>query len=375
MPFGQSVVWPAAERSAAKPWLWNERTDMLWIAGGASLLFAVAAVPASYLWVGFGPALITAFLHLGSLVNYPHYMATYELAVRERAKRPRNFWWLVGTTPVMLALASATVLWPERLLIPLVRVYLTWSAYHYASQHFGIASMYAARQGRPLTPLEKVPLRASFVGIAIYMMISLNMMTAETVYGATPGFQQIDAILPRAIYPAALVVLVASLAAFALANHRLRLRTARGFDLAVWTLALANFVWFVIPNVWLPGSQAPWLGARLAIWVPIATPFFHCAQYLGVAADRARADQPVRPVRWLALLVAAGLLSFEGTVWVLPRVVAITPSQALLVVVSILNIHHFVIDGIIWKQPKRAPRSIQGTVHGGSGQLLVAPSR
>ena len=54
---------------------------MLWIAGGASLLFAVAAAPASYLWAGFGPVLITAFLHLGSIVNYPHYMATYELAV------------------------------------------------------------------------------------------------------------------------------------------------------------------------------------------------------------------------------------------------------------------------------------------------------
>jgi hypothetical protein len=185
------------------------------------------------------------------------------------------------------------------------------------------------------------------------------MTTAETVLGATPGFQTVDAILPRGVYPAALVVLAASVAAFALANHRLRLRTKRGFDSAVWTLALVNFVWFVIPNVWLPGSQGPWLGARLAIWVPIATPFFHCVQYLGVAAARARADQPVRPIRWLATLVAAGLLSFEGTVWVLPRVMAITPSQALLVVVSIINIHHFVMDGRIWKQPKKAPSSIR----------------
>jgi len=77
-----------------------------------------------------------------------------------------------------------------------------------------------------------------------------------------------------------------------------------------------------------------------------------------VAADRARTDQPLRPIRWLALLVAAGLLSFEGTIWVLPQLVAITPSQALLMVVSIINIHHFVIDGIIWKQPKTVARTI-----------------
>jgi hypothetical protein len=181
MSFGQPIVWPAAERNAAKRWLWNKRTDLLWIAGSASLLFAVAAVPASYLWAGFGPILITAFLHLGSLVNCPHYMATYELAVRERARRPRNFWWLAGTTPLMLALAWATVLWPERLLIPLVRVYLTWSVYHYASQHFGIASMYSAKQGRPLVAPEKVPLRASFIGVAIYMMISQALLLVVSI--------------------------------------------------------------------------------------------------------------------------------------------------------------------------------------------------
>jgi len=346
----QPIVWPAGRAHATGQWVWSERIDMLWIAGGASILFAAVAAPASYLWADFGPVIIATFLHLGVIVNYPHYAATYELAVRERTKRPRGFRWLVGTAPLMLAVAAAAVCWPALLVMPLVRVYLTWSAFHYAAQHFGIASMYSAKGGRPLLLLEKRPLQASFVGVAVYMMIALNMMNAETLVGTTSAYSVIAAVLPHAIYPLAIAILAASVAAFVLGNARLRARTGRGFDRSVWLLALTNCTWFVVPNIWLPGADEPWFGELFAIWVPIAVPFFHCAQYLGVAADRARAEQPLRPVLWMSSLVALGLLLFEATAWALPRVTSIAASQALLIVTSILNIHHFVLDGVIWKR-------------------------
>jgi hypothetical protein len=354
-PFGglRPIVWPARRGTVAGPWVWSERIDMLWIAGGASLLFGAVAVPVSYLWAGFGPVVVATFLHLGVIVNYPHYAATYELAVRERTTRRRGFRWVVATSPLMFALAAAAVRWPALLVIPLARVYLTWSAFHYAAQHFGIASMYSAKGGRPLLPREKRPLQASFVGVAVYMMIALNMIDtdAETLSGATAGYDVIGAVLPHAIYPLAVTVLAASGAAFLLGNARLLARTGRGFDRSVWLLALTNCAWFVVPNIWLPGAKEPWLGALTALWVPIAVPFFHCVQYLGVAADRARSEQPLRPVLWMSSLVALGLLLFEATVWGLPRITSIAASQAVLIVTSILNIHHFVIDGVIWKRP------------------------
>jgi hypothetical protein len=328
--------------------------DMLWIAGGASLVFGAVALPAAYLWAGVGSVLVTTFLHLGTIVNYPHYAATYEIAVRERTARPRGFRWLLATTPLMLALAAAAVRWPALLVLPLVRLYLTWSAFHYAAQHFGIASMYSAKGGRPLLPGEKRPLQASFVGVAVYVMITLNMMNAETLSSASPDYRVMGAILPRAIYPLALVVLAASVGAFFLSHARLLARTGRSFDRSVWLLALTNCAWFVVPNIWLPGAKEPWLGELFAIWVPIVVPFFHCAQYLGVAADRAREAQPIRPVLWMSLLVALGLLLFEATIWGLPRFTSIAAAQAVLIVTSILNIHHFVIDGVIWKRPQRA---------------------
>ena len=53
----------------------------------------------------------------------------------------------------------------------------------------------------------------------------------------------------------------------------------------------------------------------------------------------------------MSSLVALGLLLFESTIWGLPRITSIAASQAALIVTSILNIHHFVIDGVIWKRP------------------------
>ena len=344
------LVWPPRRGTATGPWIWNERIDTLWIAGGASLLFAAVALPVAYLWTGLGPVVGATFLHLGVIVNYPHYAATYELAVRERTKRPRGFRWLVATSPLMLAVAVAAVRWPALLVMPLFRVYLTWSAFHYAAQHFGIASMYSAKGGRPLLPREKRPLQASFVGVAIYMMIALNMIDGHTLAGAMPGYQVMEAVLPRAIYPLAVVVLAASVATFVLGNGRLLARTGRGFDRSVWLLALTNCAWFVVPNIWLPGAKQPWLGELFALWVPLAVPFFHCAQYLGVAADRARSEEPLRPVLWMSSLVVLGLLLFEATVWGLPRVTSIAASQAVLIVTSLVNIHHFVLDGVIWKR-------------------------
>ena len=344
------LVWPPRRGTATGPWIWNERIDTLWIAGGASLLFAAVALPVAYLWTGLGPVVGATFLHLGVIVNYPHYAATYELAVRERTKRPRGFRWLVATSPLMLAVAVAAVRWPALLVMPLFRVYLTWSAFHYAAQHFGIASMYSAKGGRPLLPREKRPLQASFVGVAIYMMIALNMIDGHTLAGAMPGYQVMEAVLPRAIYPLAVVVLAASVATFVLGNGRLLARTGRGFDRSVWLLALTNCAWFVVPNIWLPGAKQPWLGELFAFWVPLAVPFFHCAQYLGVAADRARSEEPLRPVLWMSSLVVLGLLLFEATVWSLPRVTSIAASQAVLIVTSLVNIHHFVLDGVIWKR-------------------------
>jgi len=306
----------------------------------------------AYLWAGFGPAIVVVLLHLSVIVNYPHYAATYEIAVRERATRPRGFRWLVATSPVMVAVAAAAIRWPA-LVTPLFRLYLTWSAFHYAAQHFGLASMYSAKGGRPLLPREKRPLQASFVGVAVYLMITLNMIDAQMLPGATSGYRVMGAVLPRSIYPLAVAVFAASVAALCLGNARLRARTGRGLDRSVWLLALTNCAWFVVPNIWLPGAKEPWLGDLFAFWVPVAVPFFHCAQYLGVAADRARSDEPLRPVLWISSLVLVGLSLFEATVWGLPRITSIAAPQAVLIVTSIVNIHHFVIDGVIWKRPQR----------------------
>jgi hypothetical protein len=58
-------------------------------------------------------------------------------------------------------------------------------------------------------PREKRPLQASFVGVAVYMMIALKMINAQTLSGAT-RLSGMVAVLPREIYPLPVAMLASA---------------------------------------------------------------------------------------------------------------------------------------------------------------------
>ena len=129
-----------------------------------------------------------------------------------------------------------------------------------------------------------------------------------------------------------------------------------GLGRAVRILFATNFVWFVLPFVHPLGSDVPWGGAALAEWVPFALPFFHCAQYLGVCGFRARTAGPMRPAFYSGALVVLGLLLFEATTRSLPYLSALDYERSLMLVPAVINIHHFFLDGLMWKT-RRKPAS------------------
>jgi hypothetical protein len=363
------IVWPSHEGKSQGLWLWNRPIDMTVVAGGGFFLFAAVAVPLTYAWAGFGPAIITLFAHLGVAVNYPHYAATYELAYRERRRQTRTWNLMFWSLPVLLAMTVAGIVYDRYLLSPLVRLYLTWSAYHYAKQHFGLAAMYQARARTPLMPAEKLPLQVSFVGVGVFQMVTVNMWGADPVvrsYG-DPNTVKLLAVLPTTIYPLAIFVLIVSMLALAYAQLRLKKRVGKGFVSPVWLLALTNVAWFVVPNVWIPwGAPGPWLHPALALWIPIAIPFFHCAQYLGVTTHRARSTSAVRPVFLLVALMILGLVLFEATATVITKASWLVEQRALVLMASLVNIHHFWLDGLMWKRPKPAKTKTPVTVTDGA---------
>lgn len=375
MAFGKAVVWPQAGPGSG--WIWGRRADLFWIAGGGFFVALALIAPLAVLGgERAGSFLNEAFLKLAIVCNYPHYIATYQVLVRERTSRPRNFRILLVSTVVMLGVLALVASVPDLFWGPVVRLYLTWSAHHYAAQHFGMAAMYSARFGRPLAEREKRPLQAGFLGIGVFMMLMANTVGGDPAAAArVVGLGEDGGAVPIAAFPdwiylPALGLVLASVGAAILAERRLAARSGRGFEPVVWLLFATNVAWFVVPHLRIPGRE-PWLPPALVLALYGAPAFFHCAQYLAVTAHRSLQSGPMRPIVTYAILVWGGWMLFNGTahLGIVPAMFAIDELRGLLLVVTVINLHHFWVDGLIWRRAKAAP----GTVPAPSAEPPPAP--
>lgn len=351
-----TIEWPAVDPKAG-PWLWNPRQDLVWVVGLGSLLFGAIAVPLSIAVPAVSALLVTAFVHLGVICNHPHYAVTYQLIWRERARARSSYLWLLASTPIAVALVFYAAFFNHPLIGLLNRVYLTWSAYHYAAQHFGVASMYQAREKRALAPTEKRAVQVGFVAVALYIMLLLNMQHGlgdGTVFAGASRGSAFGLMLPAAAYPFAVAVAAIGVVAYAIGEALHKKRTGAGLGREARLLFAANFAWFVLPYVHLPGAKGPWIGESVATWLPYAQPFFHCAQYLAVCGWRARTTGGIKPVYYFMTLVAIGLLLFEAGTYGIGALARLDEAQAILLVPAVINIHHFFLDGLMWKA-KRKP--------------------
>ena len=366
-------MWSSTVGAPQGRWLWSRNVDVLLIGGALFFPFAAIAIPFAFLVPGFGAALVSFFLAASLVVNNPHYAATYHLVVTEREKQPRVYKWLVGSVLVMIPVTIACVHWIDYTLLPVRRIYLTWTAWHYSAQHFGIAAMYAARNKRPMHDREKLPLQVAFVGVGIFMMMSLNLFNPPTTgpfsLSATESAYALSHFAWA--YPLGLFVVGVSLVAAIVAHVRVKERTGKGLDAMAWLLFAVNFFWFVIPSL-IVGKNNFWGHPEIALWFPCSLPFFHCIQYLGVTSHRARSMGDVKPLFLFGLLVVVGWLLFQGFSMGVTATSHVDAIRSFGLVVTLVNIHHFWIDGMMWKRPKKAPAPAVVAVPAKAGVLADA---
>ena len=334
-----------------RPWLSGPASDLLLGCGGLfSIAFVVFALAGREFFTSLPPAVPALLVYL---IGMPHYGATLVRVYDHRDDR-RAYWrFSIAAT---LAIAALFVV---GLRVPLVAsllftIYLSWSPWHYAGQNYGIAMMFVRRRGVPLPEYAKRALRLSFVlsfllvlillhledkGVAIYRDVHLLPIGIPTAW-ATPLFAVI------------LVGYIGALLVFAFAA----LRAASSRELA--------------PTLAIVGTQILWHSLPIAIsgfglhteLVPLAreqrATFFtwiaagHGVQYLWITSYYARsADDWRGPWRYYAKALAAGT-----AIWTLPCVLLApgllgVPSFSgfFLLLASVVNLHHFVLDGAIWK--------------------------
>jgi tetratricopeptide (TPR) repeat protein len=354
----------ATSTTAAAPlappggWLFGRWLDLLFGCG-----LAYAAVFLGLVVVGrelrlTQPNLVFPLAFLA--VSIPHYGATL-LRVYERARDRRAY--ALFSIWITLALAAAFL---GALFVPalgtfLVTLYFTWSPWHYTGQNYGLAVMFLRRRGVAIEGGEKRWLYASFV--LSFLLVAVVSHSAGVGVRASAAYGGGDAIrfAPLGI-PVALVSLLApalcaaQLGALAVTFASLARRASTRALAPVLGLWLSQALWFTLPYAclqfnWLQGLDVlDWRNNNhYFMWIALA----HAAQYMWVTAYYARQSGAQRslPAFWLKAMAAGAL------VWTLPLLLfwkpgfaVLSPDEGMLVLVAaIANLHHFVLDGAIWK--------------------------
>ncbi len=232
-------------------------------------------------------------------------------------------------------------------------LYLTWSPYHYAAQTFGLATMYSYRSGCRFDERERSLLRAvcllpfarAFVGGAPFGHGLGWVVPYGTLVGTPSRYAALSGLLTALDW----LSLAAPIVLFAWFVRRADTRTAADgsaratLPILALVLMLSNASWWVLFSYW-----------DAVVWATI----LHGVQYLGIVAIFHSEDRMQRSdnrhgrayhVGWLLVVcIALGYGLFQC--W--PRAfmwAGYGRVESVYMVIAAINIHHFIVDGYIWK--------------------------
>jgi hypothetical protein len=335
-------------------WLFGAVPDLL-LGCGLGYLLVLA------LQGGMGVQWLAAWVPAGLLVmtaSIPHYGATL-LRVYESAEDRRKYVLFAVHVTVAVAILFAVGLRNALVGSLLLTLYLTWSPWHYSGQNYGVLLMLLRRRGVEISPAAKRWIYASFLLSFGLTVLAVHGMERGGVYA--PGSYQGTAFrlmplgIPGSVTALLLPAVAVAYGASLLVASALLLRKASARALLPGALILVTqAAWFVIPVV----LRASGVGADAAAGVYTAYAFIwiaaaHAVQYLWVSAYYARASGAAR-----ALLPYLGKTVLAGyAVWVLPALIFAPgllgrlpyESGLAVLVAACVNLHHFILDGAIWK--------------------------
>jgi len=275
---------------------------------------------------------------LATLINMPHFMASYRMVYRDRAMILRHRWASIYV-PLLMLLYVMVALWQAQYSPAMVTVFVTVSsgylAWHYTGQVWGMMASYAWLEGVRFEPAERLLVRGS---LRILLVWHLSWFAYHNVAGRDREI----------LYQVVSWATLAGLGLGAAGLARLRKRTGRMPPLRAIVAWLAIFVWYAAM------ARDP----RAIFWVQIA----HALQYLefpvrveinrhlGQAAGRLTArlagyGAALLAVSWLiGMVVPKTAMEVIGAAW------GERPGQvAPILILSFINIHHYFTDGVIWK--------------------------
>jgi len=319
--------------------------------------------------------------HAAHVVNDPHFAVTYLLFYRDGARRAfdnriataqRFRYVLAGfVAPLVLGVwgigaaatgSASTLGWMIQLMFFLV-------GWHYTKQGFGVMMVLSARRGVRYSTLERRLLLAHCLSAWAYAWSS----------PADPGRDVVETgVLYRSLAQPALLETV-TLVAFA----------ASGLAL----ITVLGRKWYREPAA---RAYVPLIGLLVSVWlwtvfshvdplVAYVIPLLHSLQYLYFVAllrgNEARAEQgppDFRAPPWVRLAMLYGaalalgfLLLRQGPAWLdgvfvlsdvddPSRVIGVGPTPYLAAFVTFVNVHHYLMDAVIWRRDNPDTRYLRG---------------
>jgi hypothetical protein len=315
--------------------------------GGLSLLVLVPLLVS-----GRGDLLLVSVgvqVWLTTLINMPHFLASYRMVYRSRESVRAHPWAAVYVPIVLLACCAFAVAESrstDLYLSAILTVQNAYLAWHYTGQAWGMMATYAFLEGTPFSTLERRLVRGG-----LYILLTWHVVwffnAAYESWGLAPLYEVVTT--------ATMVALGMGLIGFGL----LKARTDRFPPIRTLIPWAAIFVWYAA--LWRWGLPALFL-------VQIA----HAIQYL-IFPIRVEANLTLRGeyggaghlVRHMALYlvvllsasVVAAILLPRGAMVVVTNWLGSRPGQVVgFAILAFLNIHHYFTDGAVWKLRNAAVR-------------------
>jgi hypothetical protein len=291
---------------------------------------------------GINTDIIFYFAMIASIfINFPHFSATvYRLY--QTSANTRQFPVTAFALPFVVLAAVVGSLWQPEVIAPsFLLIYIIWSPYHYCGQTVGLTLIYAKRSGFTIGPRERLALSGFIFSAFVYGFTHAAPFGAN-FYGMTLP----TLAIPDWVSGAALAATCAGTLFFALVVINWCIAQKRLLPPIVLVPAAAHLVWFVA-------------AADAKIFL-VLVPLFHSLQYLLIAAamqlqfrfggsdKHSWRSIKIEVFRWGLRNILGGAILFIG----LPVLLSWLPVPFLTIagiIAVAVNIHHFFVDGVIWK--------------------------
>src|SRR5580700_8323026 len=328
--------------AVAAPWVYGPALDLIVGCGAWSTPLLALAY---FSMASSTRAWAIAFYALALLFNYPHYMATIYRAYHRSDDFHKYRIFTVHLTALLVLTLLLSHYW-VRMLPWIFTIYLTWSPWHYSGQNYGLFMMFARRAGADPQKAERRALYGAF--IVSYLILFLGFHTGPSTDSLFISLN-IPALVSR-WEQIVLFVLFIVLTVFGFA----RLSRATGWRklTPAVTLFSSQCLWFLLPAAisLIKGIEIPqsrYSSGVLAV--------MHSAQYLWITSYYARREATAdkasnwRPLAYFAVLVIGGIALFVPGPWLASRIFHRDFTTSFLIFTALVNIHHFILDGAIWK--------------------------